>query len=111
MVRVLAERTARWSLTREIGSGPPADSGTGRPKFADNVRQIMINHNAFTYMVDKILFYVGPVTTLGAASAVGDQKIQVPIPVESGSQATIDKDTNAELVTVTKVTDRAPFIL
>jgi hypothetical protein len=111
MMRVLAERSARWSLAKEIGAGPPADAATGRPKFVDAVRQTLIAHNAFNYMVDKILYYLGPVTALGSASAIGDQQIQIPVPVDAGTQLTIDVAPNVEQVTVSKVSDSAPFVL
>ena len=111
MMRVLAERSARWSLLKEIGSGPPADGGTGRPKFPDNARAIMNRHGAFDYMVEKILFYLGPVTTLSVAAAAGEQKITVPITVDRGSTLTVDSGMNAENVTVSQVSDSAPFVL
>jgi hypothetical protein len=55
-MQVLADRSARWSLTSEIGSGPPA-SGT-RPAFTDAVRDSMINNGALDYMRDTIMGYV-----------------------------------------------------
>lgn len=111
MMRVLAERSARWSLANEVGSGPPADAGTNRPKFSDNVRNIMASHDAFNYMVAKILFYLGPVTLLGLPCAAGDQQITIPISVAPGATLTIDKGADAEDISVTKVNSAAPFTL
>lgn len=111
MMRVLAERSARWSIFKEIGGGPAADPGTGRPKFSDNARDIMDHHGAFDYMVEKILYYLGPVTTLSAAAAAGDKKITIPIAVDPGSILALDSDPNAEDVTVSKLSDSAPFVL
>ena len=57
MLRVLADRSARWSYRCEIGSGPAADAGTNRPAFAQAVRDSM-GTGARNYMRDRILKYL-----------------------------------------------------
>jgi hypothetical protein len=59
MLRVLADRSARWSLQKEIGKGPAA-SGS-RPEFAASARDSMRAAGAVDYMRDKIMEYAGGV--------------------------------------------------
>jgi hypothetical protein len=54
--RVLADRSARWSLASEVGGGPGA-SGT-RPSFHDAAKASMEGDGALAYMRDAILAYL-----------------------------------------------------
>lgn len=54
MMQLLIERTARWSIAKEIGSGPAANSATGRPAFGQAARDAMRAEGAFDYIVAKI---------------------------------------------------------
>jgi hypothetical protein len=58
MLRVLADRSARWSLRKEIGKGP--DAAGSRPKFVDRAREVMIAAGGVDYMRDKILESIQP---------------------------------------------------
>lgn len=58
MLRVLADRSARWSLAREIGSGPPAAGS--RPSFGEGARAAMRANGGTSYMRDKVLEYLAP---------------------------------------------------
>jgi N-acetylmuramoyl-L-alanine amidase len=63
MLDVLASRSAAWSLRREIGSGPAADSDSGRPAFTAGARAAMEAAGARGYMHDKILLYLNVAAT------------------------------------------------
>lgn len=50
MIAHLADRTVRWSLEEELGSGPGADAATGRPSFRTAMKAAMQAENAGDYM-------------------------------------------------------------
>ncbi|HEY0990711.1 MAG TPA: hypothetical protein VGD80_26845 [Kofleriaceae bacterium] len=57
-LNVLAERSALWSIQSEIGGGPGADAGTGRPEFRAAVRDAIRANGGVAYMRDTILSYL-----------------------------------------------------
>jgi N-acetylmuramoyl-L-alanine amidase len=57
MIRVLADRSARWSCACEIGPGPNANAAAKRPSFVDAARDAM-GTSARDYMRDRILRYL-----------------------------------------------------
>jgi N-acetylmuramoyl-L-alanine amidase len=55
MLNRLADRTALWSLDRELGSGPAAHAPSGRPSFDSAIRAAMQSQNARSYIRDAIV--------------------------------------------------------
>ncbi|MGD2063329.1 MAG: hypothetical protein PVF51_07090 [Nitrospirota bacterium] len=55
MLENLADRTARWSSERELGSGPGANAATGRPAFRTAVQAAMTAEHARRYIREKII--------------------------------------------------------
>jgi N-acetylmuramoyl-L-alanine amidase len=60
IIRVLADRSARWSLQCEVGSGPVADAASGRLSFLEAARNAL-GVIARDYMRDRILQYLNVV--------------------------------------------------